>query len=873
MPGTHTAPGGCNKMPNRIPPIRFLIVVGGTGKGLLGQTRALGFKQEWQLDVDTERKPLENAEFTKFVALDQHVVSVPVLANYYQSLLANADNPEVQAEPAPYLDHGLSTAASRRHAEYYWRNVPAALLRFGLAQSPATGSATVRYPATRRTLREAFSPIKHAAGEQGVEVWIVSSTAGGTGQGVHRFVGAMIAQLLQDTSCFVGLNFVQVGQTTYTTAGEQTKTNTFLGVAADVAFHHLAEKINKLAVANFYYLDLPDVGNGGDANAIRQQIVEMSIKTLMLEDMNVDLTQLTINRSGLRFVLARTGFWGRDYSQDAKYQQSLTALHGKLKALISEGAEFNQNAAKILRESTTLNTSPAFDTTSPDYQRALESVQQVNTIQAWLNNNRVPIPAIGIRANVPPLYRDWSDATKRDYAALRAQWTTCFETGFGFVVENLGAKITHTKVSRTYGGTEEAAPVTQTTIVPLAAIAPPQQDQLNQPWLDAINDLHIVRVWCRCLLEGQTYAELVSGARYDFLVEAQNAAKAVAPWLVGNRRKAESLKAILPKLLNSLAMVTFLEKELPAAENLLTAALTTPKAISDYGQKQLIALGAGVAAAPAGQTVIFTAGLADEVDNTSHQTWLKVLERAVQHNSPTEFHQAVLVGAVGLTQQGLAQVMDLPPNADQLQIIARLRGEPANNQDQAVNMIRGVSRASIWWQRTEPPGIPEDAQYHYRILPKLEPGLFNTIKNNIGSDTNTGGHIKTLEEKFGRTGLYVMTFHGVSLNNEFGDVKATPKHMLGLLKQYMENLMDHWYPDETQIAGNTSANYRIAAASAIGEPLDLPALIQAKLELKQILMLARYFPMHSKSRTDIELPSIMSELSEVEAEFQRLGPA
>ena len=39
-------------------------------------------------------------------------------------------------------------------------------------------------------------------------------------------------------------------------------------------------------------------------------------------------------------------------------------------------------------------------------------------------------------------------------------------------------------------------------------------------------------------------------------------------------------------------------------------------------------------------------------------------------------------------------------------------------------------------------------------------------------------------------------------------------------------------------------------------------------------MLARYFPMHSKSRTtDVDLPSIMSELSEVEAEFQRLGPA
>ena len=67
-------------------PIRFLIVVGGTGKGLLGQTRALGFKQEWQLDVATERKPLENAEFTKFVALDQHVVSVPVTTGFQPQL-------------------------------------------------------------------------------------------------------------------------------------------------------------------------------------------------------------------------------------------------------------------------------------------------------------------------------------------------------------------------------------------------------------------------------------------------------------------------------------------------------------------------------------------------------------------------------------------------------------------------------------------------------------------------------------------------------------------------------------------------------------------------------------------------------------------
>ncbi len=857
---------------------RFLIVIGGSGQGLLGQTRALGFEQEWQLDVTTERKALENDEFTKFVALDQHVVSVPVLANHFQSRLRRNDFSEVTAEPAPYLDDGLSTAAARRHANYYWRNAPAALLRFGLAQSPATGSATVRYPATRNTLQQALTPISNAAGN-GVEVWIVSSTAGGTGQGVHRFVGAMIAQLLVTRQCPVALNFVQIGQTTYTGVGEQTKTNTFLGVAADVAFHHLAQEINERVVANFYYLDLPDVGSGGDANTIRHQIVEMSVKTLMLEDMNEDLTKLTINRSGLRFVLARTGFWGRDYSPEAKYKQSLTALQNQLKALILEGPEFEEKATRIFVQNTHQNTAPMFDTSAQDYPRALALVQQETTIQAWLNdNNKPPSPRIGIGVAVPPLSRDWSVAMKQDYDSLRAQWTACFERGFGFVVENLGAKFTRTIVNQNQGGPPAPVPMTQ---VPLAALAAPEQDQLNQQWINAITDMHLVRVWCQCLLKGHAstigaagaLTDAYAGARTDFYKEARNANAATDHWWMGNKKKAEKLKAILPELLNSLAKVTYLEKELNAVENLLSAALASPKLIKAYGERQLTALGNAPAAAPAVPNVIFTAELADEVDNNAHHTWLKVLERAVQHNSPAEFHQAVLIGAVGLTQQGLAQVLDLPPTADQSQILGRLKDDPVDTSSGgAANISLGIRRASIWWQRTQPPGIPDDAQYHYRILPKLEPGLATTIKDNIGTDRETGGQIKALEEKFGRTGLYVMTFHGVSLNRAYGDVKATPSYMLGLLKQYMETLLIDWYDDEAQIAGNTSANYKIASASAIGEPLDLPALIQARLTLEQVLKLARYFPMHSKSRRDVSLPAIMNELSEVEVEFQRLGP-
>ena len=75
------------------------------------------------------------------------------------------------------------------------------------------------------------------------------------------------------------------------------------------------------------------------------------------------------------------------------------------------------------------------------------------------------------------------------------------------------------------------------------------------------------------------------------------------------------------------------------------------------------------------------------------------------------------------------------------------------------------------------------------------------------------------------------------------------------------------------IAGNPSANYKLAAASAIGEPLDLPALMAAKLTVDQVKILAKYYPMHSKPRAaDLNMPTIMGEVQEVEAEFNRLAP-
>ena len=233
-----------------MPTNRYLIVAGGTGKGLLGKRDALNFRHEWQLDVESERFNGDSAHFT-FVALDTFIGATGELAHYYTN--RNANGAANQQHASPYLGTRLETEAVKNHSSLYWRNVPNAMLRYGLAQEPATGAATARHPANENNLRAKLANITEDVGaDSTVDVWIVSSTAGGTGQGIHRYIGALVADIISRTNTTLHLHFVQIGQETYGTAGDKCTLNTFFGVAADAAFSFLVKDINHLAVAAWY---------------------------------------------------------------------------------------------------------------------------------------------------------------------------------------------------------------------------------------------------------------------------------------------------------------------------------------------------------------------------------------------------------------------------------------------------------------------------------------------------------------------------------------------------------------------------------------------------------------------------------------------
>ena len=125
----------------------------------------------------------------------------------------------------------------------------------------------------------------------------------------------------------------------------------------------------------------------------------------------------------------------------------------------------------------------------------------------------------------------------------------------------------------------------------------------------------------------------------------------------------------------------------------------------------------------------------------------------------------------------------------------------------------------------------------------------------------------------GRTGLYVMAFHGVSLSNQRGsDYLSAPKYMLRPMLNYVRKELTQWENDPARIGAAPTGNYNVIAAGAIGEPLDLVSLIAADLTEAEIAKLASYYLMYSKDGPE-DAPNILDGADAVLARRQWLLPS
>jgi hypothetical protein len=297
-----------------------------------------------ELQIDVNKKSMANSRLQDSrsfaVNLGQNVGTTAMVFEEALEHIREEASPK-DKETFDYVQRDIYREPDIRHIKFVAEHLSMARALERRLVAPAVGGATIRHRNNREALYQAFKDMTAGLGlgpDNPLEVWIVASTSGGTGEGGHRFVGAYLAHFLskqpggEDTP--ITLNFIRIGQMTYRSVNpERMALNTFFGIAADSAFALKVGDDFPQVATNWFYVDVPDVGTGEQSVPVRAEIIEMAAKAIMLDELRDDLERLLVNNSGIPMVLVRTGYWNKGFRERRRYYETLRQLKAKLRDL------------------------------------------------------------------------------------------------------------------------------------------------------------------------------------------------------------------------------------------------------------------------------------------------------------------------------------------------------------------------------------------------------------------------------------------------------------------------------------------------------------------------------------------------------------
>ncbi len=779
---------------------RFLIVCGGTGYKLLGQRTILGVDAELQIDVSKENisrdfQAKDQASF--YVDLDERVGVTTIAFN------------EMHEE----VERGGDRLA-KAHASLLVERFPAAQnLEFGLNQSPAVGKAAIFYPGNRLELEQILTKMLDQCGRDigvsnPVDVWIISSTAGGTGEGTHRFVALTFTKVMKAKykNTPLSLRFIRVGPLTYRSINHQTTSlNTFFGVAADAAFMFQIAKDFPHVVTKWFYVDMPDVGKGDRAKRVRGEIVDMACKAIMLPDLQEDLEKLLVNNKGAPVVLVRTGFWGKDFGSQQKYFETLKQLLDKLTDLIEPN--YGRKYVEWRKDRP-----PQF--LAPDLDHWIQEARSAKNILSRMEKERWQFPRYslsGIPKNVEAIAPFLSDCKMSLRDVLEVD------------LDRISAEFRMDELVPVSGGGVQSQSI---------RLAIPNEDiEENAEWFNQVENAHRVKAWARYLL-GMDYKDgsvSSDGLIANLCGQAEKLSSIYHGFDIfsGSESKAKRASALLGNFLRNFVQVDRMLGLERSATRALDKALVEPGAVlkttrDEYG----ITKGSNVGVTST--TVVNAAEINHVLDLLSQKNWLYLLRDAVRKGNRQEFREAVLRGATGLTEDGLRYVLGLQPTAEIAEIQNTLRKSIGSMRDD-----NGKAHEGQWWQSNPPTKVME---YSYRVLPQVDRALQEKLRGQAEKDNIPFRYIFTT---FGTIGLYVLAFHGASLNLGTGDQVSAPTFLLKPLIAQVKEALSNW-PKEPE-PGMINGQLEIVTAGTGGEALYEPALWKAGLDDAEIQKISQYY--------------------------------
>jgi len=770
----------------------FLVVCGGTGGGLIGNTPHLD--GELLIDVSEENEEIVRCLSSlpdNFYRIDLDQIRIPQTGN---AIFWYLQNTEVEHE-----DHYPDPAARNLIKDLHKQQYGFHSFMYGYHQQPTLAAAIIRHPNSVFLLDAAIARMYGNAGgiggvKAGVDIWIVSSTAGATGEGIHRFVAERFISFFEGTRDFYRIHFLRLGNKTYESCDTaKNSLNAFVGVALDNAFHASVQekfrtKTDSLRrTLDFNYFELPDVGSGYRAKPIRKKMVAKACNAIMMRKFRKDFTAISSNMA----VVSRVGFWGGDFTSSEKYSEMMHFLKKEFSGLqnaqikeLDEGAPEPFFDLKVLSSDSIYSFTPqriidvkwkfpAITKESEDLESLESDVRNVmNSFGLFFNDD------VFWYKNIEPKNRPALVIVTNASEDNRNQKPNMFGSH-----PSLGA------------GNSRYRTIRQAIIV--------------KGWAErrlGLNTNDKMLADAGLLHEVYDLSNKILDTQKAFFKSKETKAQEISEWINDLFVKAVEASLWIAELRKS---NNVLEKGLKLVESLLKRIDESYSAGDvSYYEDDLLEL--------------MPASLNKRFEEPGSPTWFDLLVEAVEQEAGKDndpFREAVIRGVNGLTDKGLRRLLhagkDVPLNALKAELCDDLGCYLPELEEKEI---------SVWWQGSKTPPIGNSISY--RIFPDIEKQL--RIKMGKGADG-----IAFAFTDIESTGLNIYSIEAAKLAGEYEDAYA---FLISEFVPHMRDALKEWKFSSMEPTGR----YHVMMKINLDEPMDRAFLSYIGLNEEEIEKLGYY---------------------------------
>ena len=618
---------------------------------------------------------------------------------------------ELSSSNVPYLTLQLEIDALEKKIDMYQfvlRGLPPASLADGMAQVPIVASSYFNRSIILEQMDQFFAMMTAQNGpvpNEPIEIYIISSMCGGTGQGISHHVGMRAAKYFRRTvpTASISVRFIRVGAWTHNKIGAALKlhTNTNAAMAilhdAGLAYGQQAQNgdfddVNSttanadLALADFqfFYIETPDF----DVNKVLHfQYIEIACSAIMNDLLSMKFQMIMHPIRGFDWfkgVFVRVGCWANEVDVRATYAETLEQLRSKITRLVN-----------------------------PDYRNLIETLRyEINPNSAlanWLTVRFVgqKVPST-IRNRLSSLKAGRHDEESIAEYIKSQDFLIKWGKMSDFLHEYVGMQDKHG-----YSYDFRVGPDHPQASLDLVAFDQQIASKYSVQYIHNVTRAHDVRAVSLRLLAG-------AGNEKSVVERLFSHWNAMVPGMFdGNKAVDAKVQDHINAFVETYFLVRMLISVVEKAEVLITDVRDSLAVMVEFIKKQQELM-------PAQAQVVLTSS-AELTDLVDTKTWLASIHDSLIGNLQSSmvvhnFKAAVVWGSRGLTSHGLRHVMGIPQQASSQQVVAELNSRAGRI------MVGNTPEEAKWWQgQSYNIGTPGQYDFSYRVLPPLPPEEMDVI--------------------------------------------------------------------------------------------------------------------------------------------------